>query len=144
MPQFQKYYISELFLSQEKIYFWLVDEYGHDYGTAGSRCVLSAPLSDLSQLQNESALTDYLNEWEKEAESADKIADGLEFSSVLDTQEIYVYSPYGIEGIIEDKLILESFRVTPVEMSAVHMTYSAAYDIASKQVIERPGIKKAI
>ena len=132
--EFQKYCISELIHYQERIYFLLRDAKGDPID--GKMCLLSAPVSDLSKIQNESALTDYLNAWETGADSE------VTVSNDVVMQAMYVYKPDRIAGIVDDRLILESIRMS--DSSLVHREYCVAYDIASNQVLERSGIRKVI
>lgn len=133
--EFQKYCISELIFYQERIYFLLRDA-NADPGD-GKMCLLSAPISDLSKIQNESALTDYLNAWATGANSADTVSNDVVM------QAMYVYKPDRIAGIVDDKLILESMRKSAAS-GMVYREYCVAYDIASNQVLERSGIRKVI
>ncbi|MCH5267722.1 MAG: M56 family metallopeptidase [Lachnospiraceae bacterium] len=135
--EFQEYCISEIMLYQERIYFLLRESNENLSGRGGGKmCLLSAPISDLSKLQNESVLTDYLNAWEADADSTDTVSDDVLM------QAMYVYRPYRIAGIVDGKLILASIRMNHPTASMVLREYCVAYDIASKQIIERSEIKK--
>lgn len=136
---FQNYCISGIILYQERIYLLLRGENTGLYNVDDrGMCLLSTPISDLSKLGNESALTEYLNTWESGAESADTVSD----DAVL--QAMYVYKPNRIAGIVDGKLVLESVRLSARFVSSIHSEYCAAYDIASHQVLERSGIRKVI
>lgn len=135
--EFQTYFISEMILYQEKVYFWLTDNGEAVYGEAGGKmCLLSAPISDLSQIQNETVLTDYLNAWETDANLADTVSDDVVM------QTMYVYRPHRIAGIVDDKLILASVRMNYSTASMLLGEYCVAYDVTSAQVLKRSGIKK--
>lgn len=134
---FQEYCITEIFLHQERIYFWLKEEKEKQIrSTDAEMCLLSAPVSDLSQLRNESAVTNYLHSWESEATSVDTISDDIA------GQEMYLFKPNRMEGVVEDKVILSGIRHLGHGISRVDQEYFAAYDPVSNQILELSDIRK--
>ncbi|MDE6568100.1 MAG: hypothetical protein K2K70_10275 [Lachnospiraceae bacterium] len=135
--RFQEYCITEIFLYQDRVYFW-VKEYDEklEKATAAEIAVLSAPASDLSQVRNESVVSDYLQQWKKEGTSADAVSNDV----VL--QEMYMYKPDQIEGVVDDKIILSEIRLSPHGRSKVDRMYFAAYDPELDQILERSDIRK--
>lgn len=134
---FQEYCITEIFLYQERIYFWLKEEKEKQIrSTDAEMCLLSAPVSNLSQLRNESAVTNYLYSWESEATSVDTISDDIA------GQEMYLFKPNRMEGVVEDKVILSGIRHLGHGISRVDQEYFAAYDPVSNQILELSDIRK--
>lgn len=135
--RFQEYCITEIFLYQDRVYFWIKEYDEKQERPADAEIAfLSAPISDLSQLRNESVVTDYLHYWKTEGTSANTIL----YDVVA--QEMYVYKPDQIEGSVGDKVILSGVRLWGPGTSRVDREYFAAYDPASNQILEQSDIRK--
>lgn len=135
--RFQEYCITEIFLHQDRIYFWIKEYDEKQERPADAEiCFLSAPASDLSQLRNESVVSDYLQQWKTEGTSADAVSDDV----VL--QEMYMYKPDRIEGVVDDKIILSEIRLSPHGRSHVDRMYFVAYDPELDQILEQSDIRK--
>lgn len=135
--RFHEYCITEIFLHQDRIYFW-IKEYDEKQDNLRDAEIgfLSAPVSDLSQLRNESVVTDYLHYWKTEGTSADAVPNNVV------TQEMYLYKPDRIEGVVDDKIIFSEIRLSPHGRSYVDRMYFAAYDPELDQILERSDIRK--
>lgn len=55
---------------------------------------------------------------------------------------LYLYPPMEMTGIREGKILLRSTRLTSPVVSMIHYEVSAAYDLKTKRVLERPDIIK--
>lgn len=135
--RFQEYCITEIFLYQDRVYFW-IKEYDEkqERPTDAEIAFLSAPASDLSQLRNESVVTDYLHYWKTEGTSVDAISDDVV------NQEMYMYKPDRIEGVVDDKIILSEIRLSQSGRSYVERMYFVAYDPELDQILEWSDIRK--
>ncbi len=135
--RFQEYCITEIFLYQDRVYFWIKEYDEKQERPADAEiCFLSAPASDLSQLRNESVVTDYLHYWKTEGTFADAISDDIV------NQEMYMYKPDRIEGVVDDKIILSEIRLSQSGRSYVERMYFVAYDPELDQILERSDIRK--
>ena len=139
---YQDYSITGLELYQNELYL-AIRERGKD-GVGVHWCLFHSSIDDFQALQHDRAVTEYLeNGWRKRAvsEAMVSVEDGLD-ETVSWEAALYLYPPMETVGIREGKLLLRSVRLVSPAISAVHYEISAAYDLKTKNVLERPDIIK--
>lgn len=139
---YQDYSITGLERYQDELYL-AVRERGKD-GAGVHWCLFHSSVDDFQALQHDRAVTEYLeNGWRKRAvsEAMVSVEDGVDETEDW-AKVFYLHPPMGMAGVQDGKILLNSVRLVSPAISMVHYEISAAYDLKTQRVIERPDIIK--
>lgn len=139
---YRNFSITGMELYQNQLYLTVQDREKEEMGIHW--CLLHSSVDDFQELQHDSTVTEYLEEgWRKRAVSEEMVStEGGWVDTEVWEQALYLYQPIGMDGIRDGKILFYSRRLTSPAMSMVHYEGSAAYDIKTRKILERPGIIK--